>query len=235
MTNSIYTDGTYKKNNPDWHESDSKWKAGKILKLLKKNNINPTSICDVGCGSGGVLFELKKSLKNAKELLGIDISQEAIKIAKKKESSKLKFLVAEFPAKKYDLTMAIDVIEHLENYATLLNKLRPNSNLVVLHIPVDISVHSTLKKTFYSYAISTVGHLHFFTKESLIPILEHYGFEILDYNFTAGGIERISGTLSSRIGKFVRIISKIFGENIGSKIMGGYSLLILAKPSNKKL
>ncbi|MEI8061220.1 MAG: class I SAM-dependent methyltransferase [Candidatus Berkelbacteria bacterium] len=235
MEDSIYKNGVYKKKNPDWHDSDAKWKAEKIFKILEKNNLRPTSICDVGCGTGGVLLELKKSLKNTRELLGVDISREAIDIAKKRESAKLKFQVGQFPQKKYDLIMAIDVVEHLENYANLFRKLKTNSNLVILHIPVDVSIYSFFRKTFYSRSINSVGHLHFFTKESLLSIIEHYGFEILDYNYTAPGIEKISGTLNSKIGKYVRIVTKIFGTNVSSKIMCGYSLLILARPINKKM
>ena len=50
---SIYTDGTYLKQNPNWHQDDSAWKADHILSLLKRNGVEaPGSICEVGCGAG---------------------------------------------------------------------------------------------------------------------------------------------------------------------------------------
>ncbi len=46
-TNSMYEDGTYLTNNPTWHEQDSPWKAEKIDRLLKKNGIYPSTLCEV--------------------------------------------------------------------------------------------------------------------------------------------------------------------------------------------
>ncbi len=45
----IYEDGTYLDNNPGWHEEDSPWKAKQIDNIIKKNSLNPKTICEVGC------------------------------------------------------------------------------------------------------------------------------------------------------------------------------------------
>jgi len=37
--NNIYISDFYKKKNPDWHSSDSKFKLLEIQKILKKNQI----------------------------------------------------------------------------------------------------------------------------------------------------------------------------------------------------
>ena len=44
----IYRDNTYLEANPDWHEGDADWKAGKVAELLERNGVRPSTIADVG-------------------------------------------------------------------------------------------------------------------------------------------------------------------------------------------
>lgn len=65
--NSIYENGDYLFKNPGWHEHDSPWKAGLIKKMLERNNLHPSQICEVGCGAGGILSCLaSESAENVK-------------------------------------------------------------------------------------------------------------------------------------------------------------------------
>ena len=57
-TTGRYRDGTYLAHNPDWHDGDGAWKASRIYDLLVRNQVQPRSVCDVGCGTGRVLDEL---------------------------------------------------------------------------------------------------------------------------------------------------------------------------------
>ena len=58
----IYQDGTYLAKNSTWHEEDSPYKAKWINKLIKKNSLDPNTICEIGCGSGQILDELSDVL-----------------------------------------------------------------------------------------------------------------------------------------------------------------------------
>ena len=44
----MYTDGTYLKNNPNWHSHESPWKAGEVVKAIKRNNLT-ISLKDARC------------------------------------------------------------------------------------------------------------------------------------------------------------------------------------------
>ena len=55
---SIYNDGEYKAKNSDWHVADSPWKANQISKIINKNKIVASEICEVGCGAGEILRQL---------------------------------------------------------------------------------------------------------------------------------------------------------------------------------
>lgn len=82
---SMYKDGTYLANNPNWHEQDSSWKAGKISQLLAKNGIYPSTLCEVGCGAGGILSCLSEHDVSETIFSGYEISPQAFELCKKKQ------------------------------------------------------------------------------------------------------------------------------------------------------
>ena len=87
-------------------------------KLVKKYKLkNTSSILDVGCGKGFLLFEIKKILPKIK-VKGIDISNYGIKNSKKEISKYLsrkdireKFI---YKKKKFDLVISINTLHNLE-------------------------------------------------------------------------------------------------------------------------
>lgn len=81
----IYEDGTYLKNNPTWGEEEAYWKAQVVFNLLSKNNLHPESICEVGCGAGGVLVALSSMLDSVVDMYGYDISPQAISLCNEKK------------------------------------------------------------------------------------------------------------------------------------------------------
>jgi tRNA G46 methylase TrmB len=55
----IYTEGEYLKNNPTWDVEDAPWKADLIFRMMQKHQIDPKTICEIGCGSGEILRHLQ--------------------------------------------------------------------------------------------------------------------------------------------------------------------------------
>ena len=89
----LYTNSEYTLNNPGYHEEDSyhKWKnfekclnKGSKIKKISLSSIH--SVCEIGCGTGGILQQLNRSkiLSNIENIEGWDINPSAIKIATKK-------------------------------------------------------------------------------------------------------------------------------------------------------
>ncbi len=70
--------GGYLAKNPAWHVEESVWKARQILCMLRQNGVAPKTVCDVGCGAGEVLKQLKENLDTGCDFLGSDISPQAI-------------------------------------------------------------------------------------------------------------------------------------------------------------
>lgn len=88
-----YLDGTYESENPDWHEEDAAWKARMAESVLLKNGISPESICDIGCGTGGVLRAISEDLGPFGRAVGFDVSTHAIDVARSQPDAGMTFEV----------------------------------------------------------------------------------------------------------------------------------------------
>src|SRR5688572_3970472 len=110
---SIYTDGTYLTQNPDWHADDSAWKAGHVQRMLERHGIVPKTVCEVGCGAGEILRELSTRLAPGTRFFGYDISPNAYALCSQKASANLQFNLADLLEEPvhFDLVMALDVFE----------------------------------------------------------------------------------------------------------------------------
>ena len=73
------------------------------------------------------------------------------------------------------------------------------------------------------------GHLLFFTKPTAIETLKYCGYTIIDSFYTRGSIERGSGTLLNNLARIPRKILFKINQDIAVKLMGGFSLMILAE------
>lgn len=71
-----------------------------------------------------------------------------------------------------------------------------------------------------------VGYLHYFTKDTALETLRYAGYEILDYFYTPKGID-FPG--HSTLFKIPRKVMFKFNQDITVRILGGYSLMVLAK------
>ncbi len=135
---SIYTDGTYLAGHGSWHQEDSPWKAAHIKAILERNGVAFTSLCEVGCGAGEILNVLSHSLGGDKQLYGYEISPQAFELCRGKAKDGLTFRFGDVLAESeqsFDVLMAIDVFEHVEDYLGFLKRLKPKGDLQALPHP----------------------------------------------------------------------------------------------------
>jgi len=228
----MYESGQYFKNNPSWHAEHSAWKAKQITKIINNNKLIPHSICEVGCGAGEILVQLKKMINNDCELVGYEISPQAYKICKEKKGKNLNFKFKDFLKEKnifFDIILVIDIIEHIEDYFNFLKKIKSKGEYKIFHIPLDLSVQSVFRSKPILKGREKVGHIHYFTKETALQTLKDCGYEIIDYFYTAGSIELPSTTLMQSIAKIPRKLFFSINKDLSVRILGGSSLLVLAK------
>lgn len=222
--------GEYLKNNPTWHIEDSPWKAKQILKIVSRNKLEPLSVAEIGCGAGEILNQLQMSFSNSVSFTGFDISPDAIKFAKKKENKGLLFKNENILEKDcfFDLLLMIDVFEHVENYLGFLRACKAKSKNAIFHIPLDISVNGILRNKLMD-SRKSVGHLHYFTKETALATLTDSGYEIIDFFYTSGSIELPRKTLKSRFAVLPRKLLFKINPDLAAKLFGGFSLMVLAR------
>jgi len=232
----IYNDSTYLKNNPAWHEEDAPFKAGKIMQLLNRNPLSFKTVCDVGCGSGELLVQLAAQLPGAEQFLGMDVSKEAIAIARKKQTGKIKFEwgdLSHLPAKEvFDLLLVIDVIEHVENYFSFLASLAARGKYTLFHIPLDMCVWSLFREQMLIESKARVGHIHNFTEDFILSVLRDKGYRIIDKLYTEPTFEVVN-TKQKMINGLRKALFKIH-PRFCTKTMGGYSILLLTENNADK-
>jgi trans-aconitate methyltransferase len=226
-----YLSGEYAAENPSYHVEDSAWKARQILTMLRKHGLEPKTVCDVGCGAGEVLRQLQQKLPAQTMLHGFEISPQGFALAKTRENDRLRFFCEDFLAAQVDpcdLLLCIDVFEHVEDYMGFLRKLRTKSTYTIFHIPLDMSAQGVLRiKTIVANRVH-VGHLHYFCKETALLTLQDTGYEIVDWFYTASGID-LAKTLGAKLVAMPRKLAAFVSPDFTARVLGGYSMLVLAK------
>ena len=228
----IYTDGEYLKNNPTWDVEDAPWKADLIFRMMQKHQIDPKTICEIGCGSGEILRHLQLKLPESVKFTGYEISPQAYELCTQRSNERLCFKLKNYcddTDNSCELILLIDLIEHLEDYFRFLRDIKGKSQNKILHIPLEMFVLSALYPQFLLKQKKKVGHLHFFTKDLALQILRDLGYEIIDYSYTAGySLPRDFG-LKDRFLKIPRRLFFPIEPDVTVRVFGGYSLLVLVK------
>jgi cyclopropane fatty-acyl-phospholipid synthase-like methyltransferase len=226
----IYRDGRYEQANPTWHEEDAPWKARQIRAMLNDNKILFRSLCEVGCGTGEILIHLSEAFPNA-SFTGYEISPQAFERAVRKRNPKINFHFKDIQEEEvhFDVMLLIDVIEHIENYIGFLKQIRSKSGLTIFHIPLDLSVQSLTRMHPIQRLRNSVGHIHYFAKETALAVLTDCGYKIIDWRYTASRLELPNQALSSRLMAYPRKWLHRVNADIAVRLLGGYSLLVLAE------
>ena len=227
----FYVTDEYLDTNPTWHAEDSPWKAGQILKVIQKNNLQPGSICEIGCGAGEILNQLFLQMHDNVSFVGYEISPYAFKLCQQKAKDRLDYKLKNLfddTSAHYDIVMAIDVIEHVEDYFGFLRNLREKGTYKIFHIPLDMSVQNVLRNSTMLKGRKEVGHIHYFSKDTALAALRETGYEIIDYFYTPSVIV-LSTSFKSSLMKLPRKVGFKINKDLAVRILGGYSLMVLTK------
>lgn len=110
--------------------------------VFAANYVKTKKVLDLACGSGYGTRILSDA--GAKEVIGIDISREAIAYASKKYGNdKTHFKISDaleinLPAKHFDVIVCFEFIEHIVNQEALLKEIRrllSNDGILVISTP----------------------------------------------------------------------------------------------------
>jgi hypothetical protein len=224
----MYTDGEYVRKNPTWHREDSAWKAQQVIKILKRNSVVPRTIAEVGCGAGEVIRRVSLAFPDAR-CQGFEISPDAIEQTRGRETEKLSYHLCDVlqTTERFDLVLLIDVIEHIEDCFRFLRSLRKNTEYIVAHIPLDLSVLSLLIDTPMTNRRS-VGHLHYFTKTTALALLSDTGYTIHDWFYPTGAHFLPHKQWRTGLASAFRAAGERIAPGLNAVLLGGASIMVLA-------
>lgn len=214
-----------------WIEEDSPWKAQKIYQILSKNNVSPTSVGEIGCGKGGVLFHLAKFYDKSVEFYGYETSSEAFSVCQSKASENIHFFQKDLLKEDvfFDMVMAINVFTHVRDYLGFLSELRKKGEYKVFHVPLQITVYSTLRSRYFQNKPSMQSHLHHFNKDTALGTLKATGYDIIDYFYTSGYLDLPDRARWSNLWNIPVKLLYAINNDLAARIFGGFSLMVLTK------
>jgi 2-polyprenyl-3-methyl-5-hydroxy-6-metoxy-1,4-benzoquinol methylase len=176
--------------------------TGDRSEMLKYIPDHAKRILEVGCGEGNFGAYLKKKL-NA-EVWGVEYEDAHAEVAKKNldkvYSGDIAVLVNQLPDSYFDVIVCNDVLEHLTDPYTVLDKMKnklTKGGIVVSSIP-----NIRFFRTFFDFilnknwdytdnGIMDKTHYRFFTIKSIKKMYENVGYEVLQ-------LEGINATKSIR-------------------------------------
>jgi len=226
-----YSTDEYLKHNPFWDIEDSPWKAENVYQLMASIDLNPISICEIGCGAGGILAELRRRFPDS-EMWGYDIAPAVVKFWKNCKEEDIQFILGDFfelNVRRYDVLLLLDVIEHLQNPFEFLSRLRDFADYFIFHIPLDLSAITVLRETPLLHARNKVGHIHYFTKQIAISLIKECNYDILKCRYTGASMNAPNRSLKTKLANIPRSIVGYFNKDLSVRLFGGETLMVLAK------
>lgn len=227
----FYITGRYLEQNPSWDSEDAPWKARKVEEILKRSGIDPGSICEVGCGAGGVLAALRQ-LYPGSRMTGYEISPQAERFWARHADLNIDFRVGDFLAGAdcFDTILLIDVLEHVASPNAFLNTIKHRARLFVIHFPLDLSAISVVRESPLLYVRRKVGHLHYFTRGIALELLAECGLAVVECRYTGAAFHSPRAGFKTRLARLPRRMVYALNKDLGVRLLGGETLMVLAKP-----
>lgn len=227
----FYREGDYERLNPSWDSADSQWKAALVADLLARHQLVPRTLVEVGCGAGGVLGALQALLPDT-ALEGWEIAPGAARFWPSYAGVRFHTGdILESPTVQHDVLLLIDVVEHVANPHDFLSRLARRAAHMVLHIPLDLSVASVWREKPLLAQRRGVGHIHYFTRNLAVELLRECGYEVLEASFTGAHLRQRDNWHGRAAGMLRRMVFAL-GRERGVRLLGGDTLLVLARPPN---
>ena len=247
----IYLSDEYVKQHPTLHEKDAPWKIGKIIPmidiLMKSYDSDDLVVLDVGGGGGTIMSSIcnyidKQHDRRIHKIL-LDLSPQALKIQQECNPDCVRALNEDIEktsltSKEADLTLMIDVLEHLPEPEIALEELRRISRFVIFKVPLEDCAYKRIENLVFdnlawrrSYEVN--GHVNFYNEKNLrAQIQEHCG-QIVSYYFTKAGAYALRKTpigdkpIAEKIWWLLAPIMFLMPAKFYSKLFADYLIILV--------
>lgn len=210
-----------------------------IDSFLKKNYKNfdksKFKILDIGCASGNLLNNFKKS--GYKFLLGIDPAPECSFNAKKLYGLKvIPLSLSHYQTSSvFDLVIFASVLEHIGNLNEALIKaslLLKDDGILFISVPDGENFGTLLTEPFLEFSLE---HINYFTKDSLMNLMNKFSF--LNLQFNSFAVESYGAYALDSLWKKTKKQKQTKYDTLGKKKMTNYieKSLMTMKKINKMI
>jgi len=214
----FYVTDEYIIKNPSLHEQDSPWKVSKIIPLIdafvEGFNRDEINLLDVGGGAGLILNKVSTYIEETYKIkvnkFALDLSPGMLEIQKKRNPDIKRSLNEDISKtslanKEMDITLMIDVLEHVTNPIETLKELQRISKFVIFKVPLEdnlllraldlfkVPLEDNLllraldfvkRGRYRQRAIEIMGHINIYNFNKCKHQIEDHTGEVLDYYFT---------------------------------------------------
>lgn len=159
-------------------DPETDYRLANLKKMVPKSN---GLVLDLGCGTAYMSNHYNKTAKN---VVAVDVSEKILKLAKQNIKNKNIFLSSmdaqklAFKKESFDLIVALDVMEHLENDTLSLeecNRALKKKGKIFISVPAFQFLYGKRDKNF--------GHFRRYAKKELIKKLKNNNYNILNIRY----------------------------------------------------
>lgn len=197
----LYVSDEYILKNPSLHEKDSPWKVSTIVPMLdvflERWHAGHMTVLDVGGGAGLILHAVCKYLQDSRDIeikkFALDLSPGMLEIQRKANPDLARTLNEDIRRtsldnREVDLTLMVDVLEHVPNPIEALKEIRRVSEWVILKVPLENNFAYNLWNLLNGgrprrRAIDTIGHVNSYSAGKLKKEVERHTGEILSCSY----------------------------------------------------
>lgn len=147
-----------------------------VIKFLLP--LDNKKILDIGCGEGYFIKYLIKNYKSNFYIEGGDISDSILKIAKENNPNisfkKTSIYKSDYKDNSFDIVIAMEVLEHLENPMLAINELkRISKDSVIITVPREpfFRFANILRLKYLKNLGNAPGHINHWTKNTFKKFL----------------------------------------------------------------
>ena len=253
LAKNLYLKGEYITKHPCLHEKESPWKVSKIVPFIDKliDYMPPrreTNILDVGGGAGLILNLLSTYIHYTYDIkvnkYALDMSADMLEIQRKRNPDLVKALSEDIRKtslgnKELDLTLLIDVIEHVPNPTDALEELRRISRFSILKVPLEDNLVFRTWNLLRGgkprkHNIENFGHINLYNFKKFKDQIEKHAGKLLDYSFMLEPDSRLNGArhlanipLLNRLRDFLASPVFLISPRLCSAVFGAYAIFLV--------
>ena len=160
-----------------WRALGAIGKARHVQDLCARLGLVPQSVLEVGCGDGALLAELS-SRSFAPSLAGVEISEEAARIARSRGLDVTVFDGSRLPFDDgtFDLGVLSHVLEHVPDPRALLRETARVCRSIVIEVPLEANLSA--RRSAKREGAAEIGHIQSLGREDVHALVEQAGLRV---------------------------------------------------------